>query len=263
MVKLHLLALKKKIYFASDFHLGTPTHAQSREREDRIVRWLTSIQHDAEAIYLLGDIFDFWFEYRSVIPKGFIRLQGKLAEISDQGTPIFLFTGNHDMWMFDYFRQELGVEIYREPVIRELHGKTFYIGHGDGLGPGDRRYKFLKRFFNSPVCQWLFARIHPNLGFGIAQRWSRKSRAANDQKEVFLGAEKEWLVIYAREMLKHTPIDYFIFGHRHLPLDIELAPGVRYVNTGDWLHYNSYAVFDGNELTLEYFIEAATNQEET
>lgn len=253
MVKLHLLALKTKIYFASDFHLGTPTHAQSREREDRIVRWLERIRQDAGAIYLLGDIFDFWFEYRSVIPKGFIRLQGKLAEISDSGIPLYLFTGNHDMWMFDYFKQELGVEIYREPIIREIAGKQFYIGHGDGLGPGDRRYKILKRFFNSPLCQWLFARLHPNLGFGIASRWSRSSRAANDQKEVFLGPDKEWLVVYAREVLEKTPIDYFIFGHRHLPLDIELAPGVRYVNTGDWLHYNSYAVFDGTDLKLEYY----------
>lgn len=253
MVKLHLLALKTKIYFASDFHLGTPTHAQSREREDRIVRWLERIRQDAGAIYLLGDIFDFWFEYRSVIPKGFIRLQGKLAEISDSGIPLYLFTGNHDMWMFDYFKQELGVEIYREPIIREIAGKQFYIGHGDGLGPGDRRYKILKRFFNSPLCQWLFARLHPNLGFGIASRWSRSSLAANDQKEVFLGPDKEWLVVYAREVLEKTPIDYFIFGHRHLPLDIELAPGVRYVNTGDWLHYNSYAVFDGTDLKLEYY----------
>ena len=254
-MKLHLLAIKKKIYFASDFHLGTPTHEKSREREDRLVRWLDSIREDAAAIYLLGDIFDFWFEYRSVIPKGFIRLQGKLAQISDSGIPLFLFTGNHDMWMFDYFEQELGIKIYREPITREFSGKKFYIGHGDGLGPGDRRYKFLKKFFNSPLCQWLFARLHPNFGFGIARRWSRSSRGTNERKEKFLGAEKEWLVAYAREVLRQSHYDYFIFGHRHLPLDIQLAPDIRYVNTGDWLHYNSYAVFDGEELKLEYFTE--------
>lgn len=247
------MELKKKIYFASDFHLGTPDHQKSREREDRIVRWLSSIQHDAEAIYLLGDIFDFWFEYKTVVPKGFIRLQGKLAELSDSGIPLFLFTGNHDMWMFGYFTEELGVPIYREPVVREFSGKKFYIGHGDGLGPGDRRYKFLKKFFNSPLCQWLFARLHPNLGFGIAQRWSRGSRAANEQKEQFLGAEKEWLVIYAKELLRKQHVDYFIFGHRHLPLDIQLEPGSRYINLGDWLHYNSYGVFDGETMELKYF----------
>lgn len=254
-MKLHLLATKKKIYFASDFHLGTPTHAKSREREDRIIRWLDSIREDAAAVYLLGDIFDFWFEYRSVIPRGFIRLQGKLAEIADSGVPLYLFTGNHDMWMFDYFTSELGVEIYREPIVREYGGKKFYIGHGDGLGPGDRRYKFLKKFFNSRLCQWLFARLHPNLGFGIAQRWSRGSRAANDQKEQFLGEEREWLVIYAKEVLKKAHFDYFIFGHRHLPLDIQLTADSRYVNLGDWLNYNSYAVFDGEDLHLRYFRE--------
>ncbi|HEY9561290.1 MAG TPA: UDP-2,3-diacylglucosamine diphosphatase [Anseongella sp.] len=247
------MAVKTKIYFASDFHLGTPTHAKSREREDRIVRWLDLVQEDASAIYLLGDLFDFWFEYRTVIPRGFIRLQGKLAEIADKGIPLYFFTGNHDMWMFDYFTRELGVEIYREPVIREYNGKRFYIGHGDGLGPGDRRYKFLKRFFNSSLCQRLFACLHPDLGMGIAQRWSKSSRAANDQKETFLGQDKEWLVIYAKELLKKEHFDYFVFGHRHLPLDIRISSGSRYVNLGDWLHYNSYAVFDGQDLELNYF----------
>lgn len=244
---------RNKIFFASDFHLGSPDQQRSREREDRIVRWLNSIREEAAAIYLLGDIFDFWFEYRSVIPRGFIRLQGKLAEISDSGIPLFFFTGNHDMWMFDYFTKELGVTIFREPITREFSGKRFYIGHGDGLGPGDRRYKVLKHFFASPVCQWLFARLHPNLGFAVAQGWSLKSRAANDQKERFLGEDNEWLVQYSREILRREHFDYFIFGHRHLPLDIQLAPGSRYINLGDWLRYNSYAVFDGENVELKYF----------
>lgn len=244
---------KNKIYFASDFHLGTPDYAASRAREDRIVRWLDSIREDAAAVYLVGDIFDFWFEYKTVIPKGFIRLQGKLAELVDSGVELFFFTGNHDMWMFSYFKEELGIEIYREPVTRVFNGKKFYIGHGDGLGPGDGRYKMLKKVFASRTCQWLFARLHPNLGIGIANRWSRSSRAGSGQKEQFLGEEHEWLAVYAREILRKEHFDYFIFGHRHLPLDIRLAENSRYINLGDWLDYNSYAVFDGTGVKLSYF----------
>ena len=164
----------KKIYFASDFHLGVPDFKTSLEREKRIVKWLDSIRHDAHTIYLLGDIFDFWFEYKHAIPKGFIRLQGKLAELTDAGIPIVFFTGNHDMWMFDYFPIQLGIPIYRDPQILHVGTQKLMIGHGDGLGPGDHTYKFLKKFFNSGLCQWLFARIHPNLGIGIASYWSRK-----------------------------------------------------------------------------------------
>lgn len=245
--------MRDKIYFASDFHLGVPTAAQSREREMTIVRWLDQIKTDAQAIYLVGDIFDFWFEYAYVIPKGFIRLQGKLAELVDAGIPIYFFTGNHDMWMFDYFKKELGIEIYREPIQREFGGKRFYIGHGDGLGPGDYSYKFLKRFFASKFCQWLFARLHPGFSFWIATSWSKKSRIASDKKEAFLGDENEWLAIYAKEILQKEPFDYFVFGHRHLPLDIQLNENSRYINLGEWMNYRSYAVFDGKELQLRYF----------
>ncbi len=243
----------KNIYFASDFHLGVPTHEQSRAREDAIVRWLASIKDDAAEIFLVGDLFDFWFEYDKVIPKGFIRLQGMMATIADAGIPIHVFTGNHDMWMFQYFEKELGLKMYREPITRIFNGKKFYIGHGDGLGPGDHSYKFLKKVFASKICQWLFARIHPNLGMGIANRWSKSSRAANDNKEHFLGEENEWLAIYSKEVLSKEFFDYFIFGHRHLPLDIQLTDQSRYVNLGEWLHFNSYAVFDGEELILKYF----------
>jgi UDP-2,3-diacylglucosamine hydrolase len=243
----------KNIYFASDFHLGTPDEKSSREREERIIRWLDQIKQDAKEIYLVGDIFDFWFEYNKVIPKGFIRLQGKIAEVRDSGIPIFFFTGNHDMWMFDYFEKELNVKIYREPIQREYNGKKFYIGHGDGLGPGDFSYKILKKIFASKICQWLFARIHPNLGLWIANKWSKSSRIANDKKEQFLGEENEWLAIYSKEVLQKEHFDYFIFGHRHLPLDIKLNEKSRYINLGEWIHFNSYAVFDGQELYLKYF----------
>ena len=244
----------KKIYFASDFHLGVPSYEKSLEREKRIVKWLEEIRQDAGAIYLMGDVFDFWFEYRQTAPKGFIRLLGKIAEITDSGIPVTLFTGNHDMWMFDYLPKEIGVTIYREPITRTYNGKKFYLGHGDGLGPGDKGYKFIKRMFASSFCQWLFARLHPNFGMGMAHYWSHTSRASNGAKdETFHGEEKEWLAIYAKEVLEKEHFDYFIFGHRHLPMDIQLPGNSRYVNLGEWINYNSYAVFDGQELELKYY----------
>src|SRR5687768_14122903 len=187
----------KKIYFASDFHLGVPDYQSSLTREKRVVSWLDSIRHDAHSIYLLGDIFDFWFEYKYTIPKGYIRLLGKLAEIRDSGIPVIFFTGNHDMWMFDYFPKELDIPVYRDPLLLEVGNQKLLIGHGDGLGPGDTTYKFLKKIFASKTCQWLFARIHPNLGMAIANTWSRKSRITNMKKEEkFEGEEGEFLLAY-------------------------------------------------------------------
>ncbi len=243
----------KKVYFASDFHLGVPTAEHSLARERKIVKWLDTVKHDAAAILLLGDIFDFWFEYKHAIPKGYIRLQGKLAELTDAGIPVLFFTGNHDMWMFDYFPKELNIPILREPISTNFGGKTFYIGHGDGLGPGDHTYKILKRVFNNKACQWLFARIHPNTGIGIANMWSRKSRISNIKKdEQFLG-DDEWLLQYCKEVEASQHHDYYVFGHRHLPLDIPINGSSRYVNLGEWVNFCSYAVYDGESLKLEYF----------
>lgn len=244
----------KKIFFASDFHLGVPTLESSRERERRIIQWLDSIKDEAHSIYLLGDIFDFWFEYKHAIPKGFIRLQGKLAELRDAGIPISFFTGNHDMWMFDYFPTELNIPIYREPQLLQVGNQRLLIGHGDGLGPGDATYKILKKFFNSKICQWLFARIHPNLGIGIANMWSRKSRISNIKKgEEFVSKEQEYLWVYCTEMEKTSHHDYYVFGHRHLPLDLQIGEHSRYVNLGEWVNFNTYAVYDGKEVILKTF----------
>lgn len=251
------MSLGTKIYFASDLHLGVPDESSSRERERRFIRWLDDIKKDADEIFIIGDVFDFWHEYQTVVPKGYIRVQGKIAEICDAGIPVHLFTGNHDLWMFGYFEKELGVKVYREPVRREFNGKKFLIGHGDGLGPGDRGYKFIKRVFANPLCQFLFRWLHPDMGTKIATYFSYKSRFGinGDKKELehFKGEEGEWLIQYARAVLKHEHVDYFIFGHRHLPLDIKLNENSRYINTGDWLDYNSYAVFDGFITELRYF----------
>jgi UDP-2,3-diacylglucosamine hydrolase len=262
-VLLHLMDARSHIYFASDFHLGVPDHSASRKREDRIVRWLDSIKPTAAEIYLMGDVFDFWFEYATVVPKGYIRLLGKLAELSDAGIRIVMFKGNHDMWMFDYFKKELGIEIVPDELIIERNGKTFFLHHGDGLGPGDQGYKFLKSFFRSRFCQWLFARIHPNLGIGIAKKWSSKSRLLNDRKEEFKNEEQEWLVTYSRQMLRNRKFDFLIFGHRHLPLDIRVSDQSRYINLGEWINYNSYAVFDGKSLELKYFESPVTKDKMT
>ncbi|KAA2245815.1 UDP-2,3-diacylglucosamine diphosphatase [Chitinophaga agrisoli] len=244
----------KRIYFASDFHLGAPNAAASRDRERVIVRWLNEVAQDAQHIFLVGDIFDFWFEYKEVIPKGYTRLLGKLAELSDQGIGITVFIGNHDMWMNGYFEEELNIPVFFEPQTYTIGDKNFYIGHGDGLGPGDHGYKFLKKVFRNPVCRWLFSLLHPSWGIALANYFSRKSRAATGMElEQFLGEENEWLAIYSKEILQKEHFDYFIFGHRHLPLDLQVGPNSRYINLGDWLNYFTYAVFDGTNLTLEKY----------
>lgn len=245
---------KNKIYFISDFHLGAPDKEKSLVREKRIVRWLDMVRSDAAEIYLMGDIFDFWFEYRHAVPRGYVRLLGKLAELADSGIKLHYFTGNHDMWVFDYLPSEIGLTIYREPVERVIGKRTFYIGHGDGLGPGDHGYKFIKKVFANKFCQWLFARLHPNFGIPLALYFSRKSRiATGTADEKFLGEENEWLIVYSKELLSKKHYDYLIFGHRHLPLDIKLGSESRYINLGEWINYNTYAVFDGNDISLLKF----------
>lgn len=233
--------------------MGVPNREKSLVREKLFVQWLDEIKSDTEAIYLVGDIFDFWFEYKKAVPKGYVRLLGKLAEISDSGIPIHIFTGNHDMWLFDYLEDEINAHIYREPIEVSLKGKRFFIGHGDGLGPGDNGYKLIKKIFKNKLCQWLFERIHPNLGISIAQYWSKKSRIANGEKDESYHGEKEWLTQFCKEKMKTIEVDYFIFGHRHLPLEVDLGSNTTYINLGEWVNYNSYAVFDGKKLELKRY----------
>ncbi|MBK9593203.1 MAG: UDP-2,3-diacylglucosamine diphosphatase [Crocinitomicaceae bacterium] len=242
---------QKKIYFASDFHLGAPSYESSLEREKRIVAWLEEVRIDAAEIFLIGDVFDFWFEYKRAIPKGFVRLQGKIAEITDSGIPVHWFIGNHDMWIFDYIPKELGVKMYKTEIEREFFGKKFMIGHGDGLGPGDRGYKFIKKVFRNKVCQWMFARLHPNFGIGLANFLSRKSRVSTGQADAtFYGEDKEMLIQFCKSKLTEKHFDYFVFGHRHLPIEFELSANSKYINIGDWITYFSYAVFNGDKLEL-------------
>lgn len=244
----------REVYFASDFHFGLPDEESSREREQRVIRWLDSIKDSADTIFLLGDLFDFWHEYKSVVPKGNVRFLGKLAELSDAGIQIELFTGNHDLWVNDYFQKELNIQVHKNPKEYIINGKSFFIGHGDGLGPSDGFYKFLRKVFHHPIAQTLFRWIHPDIGMRIANYWSRNSRNAHKEPEEFLGEEKEWLIVYCKEKLKEKHYDYFVFGHRHLPIDIELnEAGSRYINLGEWISQNHYAVFNGEELALHKF----------
>jgi UDP-2,3-diacylglucosamine hydrolase len=252
---------RNKIYFLSDFHLGAPDHAASLQRERILVQFLEEIKKDAAELFLVGDMFDFWYEYRRVVPKGYVRLLGKLAELADAGIVMHFFVGNHDMWIRDYFQQELNMKVYFQPEEFERNGKKFLIGHGDGLGPGDHGYKRLKKVFRNPVSKWLFGIFPPRLGMGLANYMSRRSRAQTGaSEETFLGEDKEWLIIYCKGVLAQKKIDFFVFGHRHLAIDYRLTHGstsakdeVRYINLGDWIRYFTYAVFDTQKMELKSY----------
>lgn len=247
----------KRLYFSSDFHLGAPGPEASRARERTIVQWLESIRSDAQVIFLVGDVFDFWFEYKHAVPKGFIRLLGKLAELSDAGIDLVFFTGNHDMWMSDYFSTELAAAINRHPIryvvtTSASSQRTLLVGHGDGLGPGDHVYKQLKKVFENSLARWSFRQLHPDIGIRLATSWSRRSRISNEGKgeEYFKGENEEWLFQYCRMVESRLSHDYYIFGHRHLPLDLQVSGTSRYINLGEWVNQQTYAVFDANGLEL-------------
>jgi UDP-2,3-diacylglucosamine hydrolase len=246
-----VLETGKKVYFLSDFHLGAPNDTESRKREDRLVRFLQDARKDAGIIFIVGDIFDFWFEYKTVVPKGFVRILGTLAQMADEGIQLHIFTGNHDLWMQDYLSKELNAKLYFEPQAFTIQNKQFLIGHGDGLGPGDKGYKRLKIIFTNPICQWLFRWLHPDAGIQLANYFSRKSRAkTGNADEIFLGEDKEWLILYTKEKAKTMAVDFFIFGHRHYAIDLKINDKSRYINLGDWIRLNTYAVFDGTDLQL-------------
>ncbi len=245
----------KKIYFASDVHLGAPGINNHRRHEQRFVSWLDEIKHDAQTIYLMGDIFDFWFEYKSVVPRGFTRFLGKLSEITDSGIPVHFFTGNHDVWIFDYLPSECGVTVHHHPIIIDIDDKRFYLGHGDGLGKYDPKYNLLKKLFTNKAAQRCFSLLHPSIGTFIATKWSGQSRKSNVEKHgtQFYGPDQEYSILYAKDLLKTEHIDYFIMGHRHIALDLPLNEYSRIIHLGDWIQLFSYASFDGKDVTLCYY----------
>ena len=241
----------KKIYFASDNHLGAPTAEESALRERIFVAWLDHIKADAEVLFLLGDLFDFWFEYKTVVPKGFVRVLGKLAELADTGISIHFFVGNHDLWMLDYLEKEIGIKVYHQARDFTFNDQHFFIGHGDGLGPGDKGYKRMKKIFTNRFLQWCFRWLHPDIGMRLGHYLSVKNKLISGEKDaVFLGEKEEWLVQYAQRKYQEKARDYFVFGHRHIPLDLPVEANARYINLGDWITHYTYAVFDGETLEL-------------
>jgi len=249
---------KAKLYFASDFHLGIPDNKKSLIREKMLVSWLDKISTDASEIFLMGDVFDFWFEYKFVVPKGYVRLLGKIAEITDSGVPVHLFRGNHDIWAFNYLNDELNVQLHRKPVVREFDGKKIFLAHGDGLGLGDHGYKLLKRVFEFKPNQFLFKWLHPDLGSRMGIYFSRKSRLAHFSRE----GKNDNISIHNEEMLIHfaeteaianPEIDYFIFGHRHIPIIQNVSDNAEIIILGDWLTHFSYGVFEDGKMRIEYY----------
>lgn len=248
------MTTNKKIFFASDQHFGAPTKEASKPREQKFLKWLDEIKDEAEAIFLLGDLFDFWFEYKRAVPKGFVRVLGKLAEFADEGIQIHFFVGNHDLWMSDYFETELGIPVYHKPKEFTFNNKTFLIGHGDGLGPGDKGYKRMKKVFTHPVSKWFYRWLHPDIGIKLASYLSVKNKLISGEEDIkFLGEDNEWLVQYCRRKLTQKHYDFFLFGHRHLPMEIMVSETSKYVNTGDWITHYTYAEFQGDELLLKSY----------
>ncbi len=241
----------RKTYFISDLHLGSPSHDSSLKREKAFVAWLDAASRDADAIYLVGDVFDFWFEYKRAVPRGFVRCLGKIAEITDRGIPVYWFTGNHDMWIFDYLPQECGIQLLRKPISIALHDKKVMVGHGDGLGPGDHAYKFMKAFFDSSICQWLFARLHPNFGIWLASSMSGYSRGKAIEKDKIFHGDQEWLFQHCQQEENKQHHDLYIFGHRHFPGEMKVNERSSYWNLGDWLHHYTYGVLDQNGFELK------------
>ena len=252
----------KSVFFVSDLHLGAPNRERSLERELKFIQWIDAHEDQMEALFIVGDLFDFWFEYKRAVPRGFVRTLGRLALLRDTGVPIHFFTGNHDMWVFDYLEDEIGMKIHRSPQLFHLQGKDLLVGHGDGLGPGDKGYKFIKKVFANPFMQWFYARIHPNTGIWLADYFSRKSRAKTGEDDsIFTGNENEWLYQYACEYQeKEKPVDYFIFGHRHLPLNITLPKQGVYYNLGDWIRYYTYGVLENGAFKLKYWKDDGSEQ---
>lgn len=246
---------KGKIFFVSDVHLGAPALKNNRERELRFARWLDSIKNEVSELYLMGDIFDFWHEYKTVAPRGFTRILGRIADIADKGIPVHFFTGNHDLWVYDYLPEELGVVLHKKEWITTISGKKFFLAHGDGIDADDKSYIILKKIFSNKILQWLFARLHPNFALGLGHRWSKKSRLAK------MGTEPDFMVInegmykFAENFLKNKYVDFFVFGHRHRLADVTMNDKTRFILLGDWINNFSYGVFDGENFELKKFMD--------
>ena len=248
----------KNIYFLSDAHLGSWAIDHRRMQERRLVRFLDSIKDKAAAVYLLGDMFDFWYEYKYVVPRGYTRFLGKLSELADMGVEVHFFTGNHDIWAYNYLERECGVILHKQPQTIELYGKIFYLAHGDGLGDPSKSFKVIRSIFHNKVCQWLFSGLHPRWGLWFGQAWAKHSRLKHEAEGVppYMGEDREHLVLYTKKYIQyHSNVDYFIYGHRHIELDLQLTKKARVLILGDWISQFTYVVWDGQHLFMQQYIE--------
>ncbi len=246
----------KKVFFISDHHFGLNEPTPSLNREKLFIKWLDEVKSEAEAIFILGDMFDYWYEYKRAVPKGYVRVLGKLAELTDSGIPIYFFVGNHDMWMIDYLEKEIGITVFYNPEEFIINDKKFLLGHGDGLGPGDKNFKRLKKLFTNKLAQWAFRWLHPDIGLKLVKYLSQRNKLISGIYDYnFHGEEREWLFIYAKEYLKKSDINYFVFGHRHLPLEMPINNNSVYYNTGDWLQHYTYLAFDGNHILQKKYTQ--------
>ncbi len=251
----------KNVYFLSDAHLGSLAIKHGRTQERRLVRFLDSIKNKASAVYLLGDMFDFWYEYKYVVPKGYTRFLGKLSELTDMGVEVHFFTGNHDIWAYEYLEKECGVILHKSAITTEIGDKVFFLAHGDGLGDKDRKFKFISRVFHNRLCQKMFSALHPRWGMSFGLNWAKHSRLkrVGGIEPAYMGEEKEYLVCFSKDYIKtHDNIDYFLFGHRHIALDLILSKKSRMLILGDWIRLFTYAVYDGEHLFLEHYVEGDT-----
>jgi len=247
------LTEKRKIYFISDIHLGAPALKNNHEREILFARWFDEIRNDVAELYLMGDIFDFWWDYKKVVPRGFTRILGRIADLSDRGIPVYFFPGNHDLWVFDYFQKELGITVHKEEIIKEIGGKKFFLAHGDGLDAEDKGYLLLKKIFTNKTLQWLYSRLHPNFALTIAHKWSKSSRLAKINIVEEFNVNTDGIFKFAQDFLEQENIDYFIFGHRHQMVDESIGDNSRFVFLGDWIKNFSYGVFDGEKFELKKY----------
>ena len=249
----------KNIYFLSDAHLGSWAIEHRRMQERRLVRFLDSIKEKAAAVYLLGDMFDFWYEYKYVVPKGFTRFLGKISELTDMGVEVHYFTGNHDIWAYDYLAEECGVILHKQPQTIELYGKIFYLAHGDGLGDPNKSFKVIRSIFHNKTCQWLFSGLHPRWGMWFCLTWAKHSRLKHGMggdPPDYMGDDKEHLILYTKKYIQyHSNVDYFIYGHRHIEVDKQLTKKARVIILGDWISQFSYVVYDGEHLLMQEYIE--------
>jgi len=251
------LAEKQKIYFISDIHLGAPALNNNRERELLFASWLDEIETDVSELFLMGDIFDFWYEYKKVVPRGFTRILGRLANLTDRGIPVHFFTGNHDMWVYDYLAEETGIQVHHNYMVHDICGKKFFLAHGDGLDASDKGYIFLKKIFTNNSMRWLFSRLHPNFAFYIAHKWSASSRLSKSDYEQEYVADKDGMYKFAAEFIKTNPVDYFVMGHRHQLVNKKMNEKTSFVLLGDWIKMFSYGVFDGNNFELKTYKDKA------